>query len=100
VPQTRFEWDESKNEANQRKHGVRFEQAVLAFGDPGVVSYKDRFEGSEERWKTLGIVEDLLFLLLVAHTVDNQDPEEEVIRIISARQATRAERRLYEEENS
>jgi len=98
VPQTRFEWDKAKNESNQRKHGVRFEVAVTAFNDPAVVSYKDRFEGGEERWKTLGMVEGLL-LLLVAHTVNNEDAEEEVIRIISARQASRAERRLYEEEN-
>jgi uncharacterized protein len=99
VPQTRFEWDEAKNEANQRKHGVRFEQAVQAFGDPAGISFKDRYEGGEERWKTLGIVDDLLLLLLVAHTVNHQDPEEEVIRIISAREASRAERRLYEKEN-
>jgi uncharacterized protein len=98
VPQTRFEWDEAKNEANQRKHGVRFEVAVTAFSDPSVVSYKDRFEDGEERWKTLGMVEGLL-LLLVAHTVNNEEPEEEIIRIISARQASRAERRRYEEEN-
>jgi uncharacterized DUF497 family protein len=100
VPQTRFEWDEAKNEANQRKHGVSFEQAVLAFNDPAVVSYKDRVEGGEERWKTLGMVEGLLLLLLVAHTVNHADSEEEVIRIISAREPSRAERRLYEEENS
>jgi uncharacterized DUF497 family protein len=98
VIETTFEWDEAKNLSNERKHGIRFEQAALAFLDPLVISLKDRIEGGEERWQTLGHVEGLL-LLLIAHTVHNQNPTEEVIRIISARRATPKERRRYEEEN-
>jgi uncharacterized DUF497 family protein len=93
-----FEWDEAKNLSNERKHGIRFEQAVLAFLDPLVISRKDRVKGGEDRWQTFGRVEGLL-LLLVAHTVRNEDPREEVIRIISARRATPKERRKYEDEN-
>lgn len=96
--ETRFEWDEAKNLSNERKHGIRFEQAVLAFLDPLVISRKDRVQGGEDRWQTFGRVEGLL-LLLVAHTVRNEDTGEEVIRIISARRATPKERRKYEDEN-
>ncbi len=97
--ETRFEWDQAKNLSNERKHGIRFEQAALVFLDPLVVSLKDRIESDEQRWQTLGRVEGLL-LLLVAHTVHQENPAEEVIRIISARRATPKERRRYEEENS
>lgn len=87
--ETRFEWDENKNLSNKRKHGIRFEQAILAFRDPLVVSRKERIESGEQRWQTFGMVEGLL-LLLVAHTI-REDLDEEVIRIISARPATRKE---------
>jgi uncharacterized DUF497 family protein len=99
VIETTFEWDEEKNLSNERKHGIRFELAVLAFLDPLVISRKDRVEGGEDRWQTFGHVEGLL-LLLVAHTVHNPSRTEEVIRIISARRATPKERRKYEIENS
>ncbi len=103
----RFEWDETKNLSNQRKHGVSFEEACQVFRDPLYVSVQDRIEGGEQRWQTLGMVEGLL-LLTVAHTV-REGLEDgrlshsnlvDVIRIISARPATRKERRRYEDENS
>jgi uncharacterized protein len=83
-----------------------FEQASAVFSDPLYVSVLDRIEDGEPRWQTLGFVEGLL-LLVVAHTVreerDDRTPHEEagieVIRIISARRATRKESRRYEEEN-
>ena len=46
----RFEWDEAKNRANQRKHGVSFEEAAHVFRDPLQVSVQDRTEGGEQRW--------------------------------------------------
>jgi len=98
----RFEWDEAKNLSNQRKHGVSFEEATAVFLDPWHVSVEDRIEDEESRWQTLGFVEGLL-LLLVAHTVREEregGAPIEVIRIISARRATRTERRRYEDENS
>ena len=97
----RFEWDEAKNLSNRRKHGVTFEEATLVFLDPLYVSVQDRVEGGELRWQTLGLVEDLL-LLTVAHTVRQERDDGtwvDVIRIISARHATRKERRRYEDEN-
>jgi uncharacterized DUF497 family protein len=97
----RFEWDEAKNLANRRKHGVSFEEASQVFHDPLYVSVKDRIESGEQRWQTLGLVGGLL-LLVVAHTVGEEHNERtlvEVIRIISARRATPKERRRYEAES-
>lgn len=93
----RFEWDAAKAAANQRKHGVSFELAIRVFSDPLAFSRQDRIEDGEQRWQTLGMVGSVL-LLLVAHTV-REDGDGEVIRIISARAATRKEKRDYEQEN-
>jgi uncharacterized DUF497 family protein len=102
VDGVRFEWDEAKNLSNRRKHGVSFEEASAVFLDPLYVSVLDRNEDGEPRWQALGVVVGLL-LLAVAHTVSEECDDGtliEVIRIISARQATRKERRRYEDENS
>src|SRR5208283_898103 len=97
----RFEWDEAKNLSNQRKHGVSFEEASQVFLDPLFVSVKDRIQDGEQRWRTLGEVENSM-LLIVAHTVREMDEHGmmiEVMRIISARHASRKERQRYENEN-
>lgn len=98
----RFEWDEAKNHSNQRKHdGVSFEQAAQVFRDPLHVSAQDRIENGEQRWQTVGAVQGFV-ILVVAHTLTEEDAEGrtvEVIRIISARRATPRERRRYENEN-
>jgi len=105
VEAIRFEWDEAKNLSNRRKHGVSFEEASQVFRDPLYVSVQDRVEGGELRWQTFGLVENVL-LLTVAHTVREERADGtdygksvDVIRIISARPATRKERRRYEDEN-
>jgi uncharacterized DUF497 family protein len=95
----RFEWDPDKAVKNFKKHKVSFEMAVRAFADPFALTEQDRIESGEQRWQTLGAVGDYC-LLLVAHKIlDEHEDEEpvEVIRIISARQADRKERRRYEE---
>jgi uncharacterized DUF497 family protein len=97
----RFEWDETKNLSKRRKNGVSFEEACQVFRDPLCVSVQDRIEGGELRWQTLGLVEGIL-LLTVAHTVREEfehGTRVQIIRIISARRATRKERRRYEDEN-
>ena len=97
----RFEWDPVKAAGNLRKHGVSFDTAVRAFADPFALTEQDRIEGGEHRWQTLGVVEGY-FLLLVVHTIRDEDEggeAVEVIRIISARSADRKERRRYEQEN-
>jgi uncharacterized DUF497 family protein len=100
VSDFQFEWDPAKNLANQRKHGISFEEAAHVFRDPLFLSWKDRVQDGEERWQACGKVEGLS-LLIVAHTaweeVEN-GCEIEVIRIISARRAEPKERRRYENE--
>ena len=92
---TRFTWDDRKNAANRRKHHVGFETAELVFEDSGAIALPDRIVEGEQRWQMIGWTQSVL--LVVAHTVVEQGGDE-VIRIISARKATPAERRLYEEE--
>jgi uncharacterized DUF497 family protein len=91
----RFEWDTAKAKSNARKHGVRFEDAMLVFTDPYALVEQDRVEGGELRWQTLGLVGGVV-LLLVAHTVRNEQGDE-IIRLISARRAIRKERQRYDE---
>ena len=90
-----FSWDEDKNRSNYRKHQVYFETATLVFDDPNFLMLPDRTVDGEERWRTIGLVEGVLFLL-VAHTLESEE-EDESIRIISAREATAHERRRYED---
>ncbi len=97
MPYERFEWDETKNLSNKKKHGVSFEDASEVFNDPFHFSTLDQFSGIEERSTTYGIVDGLV-LLMVAHTY-RDDSGAEVIRLISARRATRRERQCYEREN-
>ena len=93
----RFEWDEDKNRTNLAKHGISFEAATWVFEDPFRVSVLDQSE-NEERWRTVGSAGGVV-LLLVVHTTSDQDGQE-VIRIISARKATAAERKRYEEDDA
>jgi len=90
-----FEWDEAKAQANHRKHGVSFKAAAHVFDDPLCRTEQDRIEGAEYRWQTLGMVNGCL-LVLVAHTVSFDEDGDELIRIISARPATKQERKRYE----
>ena len=93
-----FTWDPAKAEANRRKHGVHFEDAARVFQDPWHLTIQDRIEESEYRWQTIGQIHGVV-VLLVAHAV-NEGPEEGVVevRLISARKATRSERKRYEDE--
>jgi uncharacterized DUF497 family protein len=93
-----FSWDDKKAEANWRKHGIKFETAVQVFADPFHLTRHDRIEGGEYRWQTVGMVEGAK-LLLVAHGWSDRDGIEH-IRLISARPATRHERRQYEDGDS
>lgn len=87
-----FVWNAHKARANRRKHGVSFEAASTVFSDPLAVTGADPDHSQgEARWITFGNARDGR-VLVVAHT-----DEGDVIRIISARVATRAERRIHEE---
>ena len=89
-----FTWDERKNRVNRRKHGISFETAALAFDDPYHLSRQDREVDGELRWQTIGMV-NANHVLLIAHTVDVVNEDQIVIRVISARKATRRERDIY-----
>lgn len=91
----RFEWNHGKNRVNLAKHKVSFETACLVFDDPYHLTIQDRFNNNEERWQTLGRVNDAV-ILLVAYTVIEKE-HEDVIRVISARKATKKERYIYEQ---
>jgi uncharacterized DUF497 family protein len=95
--QIRFEWNEANAAMHFKKHGVSFEVAARVFVDPFALMAQDRIENGEQRWQTIGMVEGHL-LLLVAHTV-SEDDDTEVIGIISARKADPKERKRYEQEN-
>ncbi len=90
-----FVWDEPKNQINRKKHGLSFETALLVFDDPNHLTRQDREVDGEARLQTIGTVNGV-HLLLVAHTVSDDD---EAIRIISARKATRSERSTYAKNN-
>ena len=91
----RIVWDETKNRANRAKHGISFETARLVFDDPLHVSVPDWSEHDEERWTTIGMVAAVA-ILLVVHTYGERNGEE-IVRIISARKATKGERKRYED---
>ena len=90
-----FTWDDKKAAINLRKHGIRFSEAAAIFLDENVVidiNSIDDYTG-EERLQAVGMVYgDVMFIVYVERvTVDNDD----IIRIISARHATREEERYY-----
>lgn len=91
-----FEWDPTKAKQNQKKHRVRFEQASEIFLDPLAISiYDEDHSADENRWITLG--KDRAGKLLVAiHTFLEKSEDVCIIRMISARKATRKEIKQYE----
>lgn len=91
-----FEWDARKAEANHAKHGVSFEEAATVFGDARALDGLDlRHSETESRLLRLGRAATGGRVLIVAYTVRRQDHEEERIRIISARRASRKERAAH-----
>ena len=88
----RFEWDPRKAQSNKRKHGISFEDAQSVFFDEqGLLLEDPQPSDQEERFILLGLSASLR-LLVVVHALRHKD----VIRIISARKATRLETREYE----
>lgn len=87
-----FEWDDDKAEANTRKHGVTLSEAMTVFGDPvSVTGYDPKHADDEDRFLTMG-TSLAGRLLVVSHTDRGHS-----IRVISARVATRRERKDYED---
>lgn len=88
----KFEWDPEKSEANLKKHGISFHDAATIFGDPLALTFNDPDHSiGEHRLLTFGYSR-MGQLLVVVHT-----ERRATTRIISARRATRQERKIYED---
>lgn len=92
VSELRFEWDRKKAAENQRKHGVSFEEAESVFADEFAILLDDPDHSADEaRFLLLGLSARLR-TLVVSHCYRKAD---EIVRLISARKATRLERDMY-----
>jgi len=88
-----FEWDEGKAASNEQKHGVAFDEAATAFGDPLSLTIPDPLHSEDEdRFVLIGETYRGR-LVVVVHTSRGDN-----LRLISARPATRSERRTYEQD--
>ncbi len=88
----RFAWKKSKTKANQKKHGISFEEAQTVFFDENAIEYFDPDHSeSEDRFLLLGLSSSLR-ILVVSHCYRKR---ESLIRIISARKATKKEQKVY-----
>jgi hypothetical protein len=94
----RFAWNLEKAARNYRVHGVSFEMAEEVFRDPNHVVIENCFieTQGEQRYQAIGTSGGLVLLLVVF--VDRSVPDEEIIRIISARKATAYEKSVYEDQ--
>jgi uncharacterized DUF497 family protein len=86
-----FEWDEGKNRINIRKHGIDFTDAIDVFNHPVLTALDSREDYGEERWVALGWMRATMAVVVY---VERSGP---VIRIISARRATKHEAKRYEQ---
>lgn len=92
-PDQKVEWHEPKAELNRRRHGISFPLATQVFEDPLVVQTIEGDEHGEVRWQAIGQVGRIL--VRVTYTTREEEGTE-IIRIISARELTRKERRAHE----
>lgn len=87
-----FTWDDSKSKSNKKKHGISFEEAETVFADEsGRLIHDPEHSEDEDRFVLLGMSEALRVLVVVHAYRDN----DKIIRIISARKATKAEQKFY-----
>ncbi len=85
-----FEWDEAKNQINIDKHGIDFVDVVDIFNHPMLTLLDEREDYGEDRWIGVGWIKSLIGVVVYTERFDD------VIRIISARKATKNEVRRYE----
>ena len=84
----RFEWDEEKEKLNREKHGIGFGTAARVFFDDSRIElWDERHSGEEDRYITIGMVHDVLFVVYTERG--------DALRLISARLANEKERRIY-----
>jgi len=90
-----FEWNPAKADSNKRKHGVSFDEAMSIFYDECATQfYDDAHSELEDRFLMLGLSSGSRVLMVCHYEEDAGN----VIRIISARKATKSERRFYQSE--
>ena len=89
-------WDPDKSNANLRKHRLNFDAAVLVFDDPAANTVPDPYP-LEERWRTTGWIGNRIVTVIDTTSEDAGGVGDQSGRIISARKATQAERKAYEE---
>jgi uncharacterized DUF497 family protein len=94
-----FDWDPGKAQSNRRKHGVSFEEAATAFLDPDGLDGEDLGHSEAESRRLRLAKSGLGRVLVIAYTVRRKN-DEETTRIISARRASRKERKRYEAEEN
>lgn len=87
-----FEWDPEKSKANLKKHGISFHEASTVFGDPLAITFNDPDHSTREHRFLTFRYSMMSQLLVVVHTERHRK-----IRIISARRATKQERKTYED---
>ena len=94
----RFAWDPNKAASNLRKHGVSFDVAIHVFADEHRETEEDKDHVGERRWRTIGAVGGVRLVVVVhlTHEFLEDGSLIELIRVISAREPTRHERRRYE----
>jgi uncharacterized DUF497 family protein len=90
----RFTWDPRKASANLRKHGVSFDEASTAFADPLSITVPDP-DHSDDETRFILVGQSLSQRILVVIHAERSESE---IRLVSARLASRRERRIYEED--
>jgi uncharacterized protein len=92
-----FDWDDAKAASNEEKHGVPFLHAMTVLSDAlAVTLYDAEHSQDEERWISVGQSSEGS-LLVVVHTFMETGPTSALVRIISARPATKNERKQYEQ---
>ena len=89
-----FSWSDDKNRENIKKHGLSFQEAAPVFLDPFLIVRHDEAHSTmeETRWKGIGVLNNKI-LLAVIFTEENEN----IVRIISAREASRKEKENYRE---
>lgn len=85
-----MEWDEQKNEANIRTHGIDFNDASDIFNKHMLIKMDNRKDYGEKRWIGLGLLEGVV--IVIVYTMRNHN----ILRIISIRKANRNERKIYQ----
>ena len=88
----KFEWDENKNRTNQQKHGISFDEAKTVFYDENAILFDDpEHSREEERFLIIGVTTNEK-ICIASHCYKDNDKK---IRLISARKATKSERKTY-----